>query len=190
MTTTPIVFLDIESDGLHPDRQAWEVAMVRRDEKGQHETQFFVDIDLQAADPFGLKVGGFYERHPYGMYLSGRIPDFSFGFKDDGEFLRPRDAAHEVARWTHGATIVGAVPNFDTETLAGLLRANKLIPAWSHRLRCVEAITAGHLGREVGGLSACAEALGIEHIDKHTAMGDVRAAMAIYDRIIKADNNV
>jgi DNA polymerase III epsilon subunit-like protein len=51
-------------------------------------------------------------------------------------------------------------------------------------------LTAGHLGREVGGLAACAEALGIEfpEQEQHTALGDARVALAIYDKILRGES--
>jgi len=39
--------------------------MVRREPDGsEREVSFFVEIDLSTADPFGLRVGRFNERHP------------------------------------------------------------------------------------------------------------------------------
>lgn len=199
---TPIVFLDTETDGVHPGRKAWEVAMIRRDETGEAEIEFFVDIDLETADPYGLNVGRFYERHPYGRYLAGTIPDFVFGIKDDGSFLRTRDAAHAVARFTHGATLVGIVPDFDTEVLANLLRAEHLTPAWHYHKQDAETLAAGYLYgggrsdmmprdlREVLTLPWSSEeisrAIGVEPPtaeERHTAMGDARWAMRIYDQV-------
>ena len=177
-SSTPLVFLDTETTGVHPGRQVWEVGMIRRDESGQRELQFFVDVDLAGADPFGLAVGRFYERHPQGQFLSGR-----FDQRAEKAYNR-HQAAADVARWTHGAHVVGAVPNFDTEVLAKLLRSQLLIPAWHHRLRCVETLTAGHLRREVGGLRDCAQALGIDQEDEHTALGDARTAMKIWDAVM------
>lgn len=58
------------------------------------------------------------------------------------------------------------------------------VGGWSHRLRCVETLTAGHLGREIGGLSDCAAALGIDTPAAHTALGDARTARAIWDAIL------
>jgi len=63
---TPLCFIDTETDGVHPGRKPWEIALIRRDETGEHEQSFFVDIDLSTADPFGLRVGRFYDRHPLG----------------------------------------------------------------------------------------------------------------------------
>ncbi|WP_280420050.1 hypothetical protein [Nocardia carnea] len=210
MTTAPLVFLDTETDGLHPGRQAWDVAMIRREPNGtQHEIQFFVDINLETADPMGLAVGRFYERHPYGRFLAGTIPDFSFGIKEDGEFLRTRDAAETIARFTHGAHIVGSVPNFDTETLAALLRREHLTPAWHYHLIDVETLAIGWLyGQRVVGAEGgswygeyasgelvelpwksdeLSRTLGVappSDDERHTALGDARWAMRIYDRII------
>ncbi|WP_280381016.1 hypothetical protein [Nocardia wallacei] len=149
--TAPIVFLDTETDGVHPGRKVWEVAMIRRDDKGERETQFFVDIDLKTADPFGLKVGRFYERHPMGRRLSGLDDVDPFG--GDSSCLESW-AAFEVARWTHGAHIVGMVPNFDTEVLANLLRSEHLTPAWHYHLIDVENLAVGWLYRQADARDA------------------------------------
>ena len=47
-------------------------------------------------------------------------------------------------------------------------------------------LVAGHLGRQVGGLAACAAALDIPFPEdvQHTAEGDARMCMAIWDRIM------
>lgn len=200
--TVPLVFLDTETDGVHPDRKAWEVAMVRRSEYGQFETQFFVDIDLMTADPFGLKVGRFYDRHPLGRQISAASSnDWSTSEAWEGEDWQARvlpeaRAAMRIARWTHGAHIVGAVPNFDTETLAPLLRRHGLCPSWHYHLIDVEALAVGWLAARgetptlpwksdnVSGVC------GVEppsEEERHTAMGDALWAMRLYDRIVGAD---
>lgn len=190
----PIVFLDTETDGVHPDRKVWEVAMIRRDGSGEHETSFFVEIDLSTADPFGLRVGRFYERHPYGRYLSGRTPG---PFVEGDEFLRLRDAAEMVARTTHGAHLVGMVPNFDAEVLGGLLRSRGLAPAWHYHLIDAETLAVGHLlsqgrGDECGlpwDSEAVSRACGVEppgDEERHTALGDARWAARLYDAVVAA----
>lgn len=180
MTARPIVALDIESDGLHPGRHAWEVGMIRRDLRGEERTfHAFLPIDLRLANPEALDIGGFWQRHPTGIELSGQPTT-------PAKIAATRHVAQTVAQWTYGATIVGAVPNFDTECLAGLLRSQGFIPRWHHRIRCVETLTEGHLRREVGGLSDCCAALGIERAesDKHTALGDARDALRIWDFVM------
>jgi hypothetical protein len=132
---TKLVFIDTETDGVHPGRVAWEIGMICRAEGVTEEMSFFVDIDLSSADPFGLKIGRFYDRHPRGRWLSGLDEVLA-----DDVMARPASAAAAVARWTHGAILVGAVPNFDTETLAPLLRQHGLTPAWHYHLVDVETL--------------------------------------------------
>jgi hypothetical protein len=193
---TPLCFLDTETTGVHPGRQVWEIAMIRRDDSGETEASFFVDVDLSAADPFGLSVGRFYERHPHGQYLSGRS-NTPGGKSITDEPLTVIDAAHEVARMTHGAHIVGIVPNFDTETLDPLLRAHGLIPAWHYHLIDVEAMAVGYLrGRGWEDITDAIDvpwrsddlsrACGVEppsDDERHTALGDARWAQRWYDAI-------
>lgn len=192
--TLTICALDVETDGVHSGRWPWEIAAIRREPDGtQTEHHWFVDVDFtDTPDGFGVRVGGFYDRHPVGRYLSGRDDEDPTrlsavaGPASKPSLLSPYAAAQQVARVTHGALIVGAVPSFDTECLAAMLRTQGLLPAWKHRLRCVETLTAGHLRREVGGLKDCAAALGIEHPDAHTALGDARTALAIWDAVMGA----
>ena len=181
MTGRPIVFLDTETDGLHPHRKAWEMAMVRRDVDGTEQTcSIFVRINLATADPHGLTIGGFFDRHPDGRKLTGKPP------VGPANVWSTHDAAKRVLEWTFGATIVGAVPSFDTDVLARLLRNEGLVPMWHHRIRCVEALASGHVGRELGGLADCMDALGLDfpEADRHTALGDARAAKRIWDAVM------
>lgn len=188
---TPLVFLDTETDGVHPNRRVWEVAMIRRDDDGQRERSFFVGLDLRYSDPFGLKVGGFWDRHPSGRKMSGKPPL-------PGPTVPPlcaHDAAKEVMSWTFGAHLVGAVPNFDAEVLARLLRAEGYLPSWHYHLIDVEAMAVGWLfGTYPNGAGLVGEppwksddlarACGVEpptDDERHTALGDTRWAMRWYD---------
>lgn len=186
---TPLCFIDTETTGVHPNRQVWEIAMIRRDDMGERCLSMFVDVDLSEADPFGLSVGRFYERHPYGRLLSSSQGTQLFADRASTQSA----AAERVATWTHGAHLVGAVPNFDAETLAALLRAHGLIPAWHYHLIDVEALAVGALaagGREVGPpwkSDELSRALGVEPAsdeERHTALGDARWAMRLYDAIV------
>jgi DNA polymerase III epsilon subunit-like protein len=178
--TRTLCAIDTETTSLGPDRRPWEIAVLYRETDGTYED--FVaqvwDVDLSNADPASLKFGKFYERHIRYRAVYEPVP-----------WLREEEAAKHIERITRGATIVGANPSFDTECLSAMLRRHGLIPAWHYRLMDVEALTAGHLGREVGGLAACAEALGIPfpESEQHTALGDARAALAIYDAILGGD---
>lgn len=124
----------------------------------------------------------------------------------DGECLvsEPR-AAEIVERWTRGAHVVGSVPNFDTECLAAMLRRHGLCPAWHYHLIDVEPLAIGWLRGLMSAdgyadKSFCTDidteppwksddisrACGVEppgDDERHTALGDARWAMRLYDQI-------
>lgn len=234
MTLSPLCFVDTETTGVHPDREAWEIALIRRDFPGddpgaftETEVSFFVAIDLDKADPFGLKVGRFWDRHPMGRWLASTPEPGDTTWAPDkvreAMELQPA-AAHTVARMTHGAHLVGAVPSFDAEVFDRLLRAHGLLPAWHYHLVDVEAMAVGFIAalpvRFVTGAegppatptptfdfgrliqipepATCtrraiappwksddlSRAIGVEPAseeDRHTALGDARWAMRMYD---------
>jgi DNA polymerase-3 subunit epsilon len=171
IVSRPICVIDIETTGLDPyTRQAWEFACIRREPDGGHScTQFFIDVDLDTADPKALEIGGYYTRDRQ----SKAVP--------------PEEAVRRIVAWTQGCTIVGAQPQFDTITLERLLHDYGTPVPWHYRLRCVESLAAGFLRRaDLGGLAGCAQALGIEVPPgaAHTAMGDCETAMAIYEMVL------
>lgn len=181
---TKIVFLDTETTGLHPDRRAWDVGLIVRDldhpETGDVEHQWLVDaddLDLGNADPFGLKVGKFYERHP--RYNDTEDPWLVV--------YEESDVLSRVERLTRGATLVGAVPNFDTEVLGTRMRANGILPSWHYHLVDVETLAAGWLRKPPPWdfddlLAACG--LKYDEADRHTALGDARMARDLYDAVL------
>lgn len=190
--SAPIVFIDTETDGVHPDRKVWEVAMIRRGSDGNVHPpmSFFVELDLDTADPFGLKVGGFYDRHPLGRYLAGQGVDFPEPHDEGDEYLSQQEAARLVARYTHGAHLVGAVPHFDAHVLGNLLRDQGFTPAWHYHLVDVEAMAVGWLARRGIALNLpwksdqLSQACGIDpptDDERHTALGDAEWAMRWYD---------
>jgi hypothetical protein len=199
--TSPLCFLDTETTGVHPGRLAWEFAAIRREPNGdQTEHHMFIEIELDDADPFGLRVGRFYERHPVGRYLSGldekdpTDPTILTGPASRPPLLSPYAAAQRIARITHGAHIVGAVPNFDTETLAALLRNQGLTPAWHYHVICVETLIVGQLaarGESVAppwSSNDLSTKMGVvvEKCDRHTALGDAQWARDLYDAVMSA----
>ena len=179
-----LCFIDTETDGLHHQCKAWEVAIIRRTPDGQTDHHWFLPLDLRHADAFALKMGGFWDRHPVGRKVSG---------KDEGGAI-PRqpttpvhDAARDIMRLTFGATLVGSNPAFDADVLGRMLRSEGYLPSWSHRLRDVATLASGHLGRDVGGLDGALDALGITWHPKdlrHTATADAYAAMDVHDAVM------
>ena len=204
-----IVFLDCETTSLRPDRRAWEIGLiVRRIAAPDHEVQLFVrseDLDLGNADLMSLKIGRYFERHPQGRG-NGIVPG-------GARLASEADALAEVEFLTRGAHLVGAVPNFDAEVLGARMRANGICPSWHYHLCCVENLAVGWLNAhaatmerrdagEIPGPERAAElrritappwksddlsaALGIKvsDEDRHTALGDARWAMAVYDAVM------
>lgn len=176
MTSRPIVFLDTETLGLGLDDPIWEIAVVRRETDGtETERHWFVcDYSLCTRDGLLDQVLDRSLPEPFASDVTGR-------YDHDRAIHWDRQELQDLAALLRDRpTIVGAVPNFDTERIAHQLG----VTGWHHRLRCVETLTAGHLGRDVGGLTDCAEALGIPTDEAHTALGDVRMVRAIWDRIM------
>jgi hypothetical protein len=190
--TVPICAVDTETSGIHPDRKPYEIAFIRRDEHGERELSFFVEIDLSDADPFGLRVGRFYDRHPLGRDISGL-------HRVGGQPLHTRfEASALVAKWTHGAHIIGAVPNFDTHVFDRLLRDHGLIPSHHYHLIDVENLAVGYLAGQGNPIHPpwksddLSAALGLEPIaedERHTALGDARFALRIYDRVMNGSES-
>lgn len=123
LLNSPLVFIDTETTGIHPERLPWEIAMIRRDPDSTESTTVIQisPVDLSKADPFGLKVGKFYKRH------YDYCPIFDLG--TDTIVWDEESASESVESITRGAHLVGAVPSFDAETLDKMLRRYGRIPA-------------------------------------------------------------
>lgn len=201
----PLIFLDCETTGLDPYRHdIWEVAAVRRDVDGtEREYHAFVDHDVSQADAlpdsFRLDHVARYQAEvalPPGVMVR-QLADFIGVTEDYGK------RAH----------IVGAVPSFDTERLGLLFDAFSVPVPWHHHLIDVEVLAAGYLvGYAHGSFDASGQTevaaedsrrahleasppwdsgrlsslVGVDPDDfeRHTALGDVRWAMAIYDAVM------
>jgi hypothetical protein len=197
--SAPICFIDTETTSLRHDRRAWEIGIIARASDGSEtEHHWFVsvrDLDLGNADPFSLKIGRFYERHP--------------GADDMAD---PWDSCEqnvlgEVERVTRSAHLVGAVVSFDAEVLGARMRENGILPSWHYHLIDIEALAVGYLsGSPAYGASGAGSkrqetrdlitppwksddlsaVLGITvpEDERHTALGDARWARAIYDAVM------
>ncbi|MCV7023644.1 hypothetical protein H7I77_09825 [Mycolicibacterium novocastrense] len=179
-----VLFLDTETTGVHDDRRAWEISMIRRVADADDTTiTVFVhidDIDLDHADPKGLDVGRFYQRHPA----------FGAALGPDQHHLSEREAAEIVDEWTAGAEIFGVRPRFDTVTLANALRRHRREPRWWRdpvditELARGWMLAHGQLPRR--NPEALSEQCGIDIPTpdlRHTAYGDAEWVLRWYDHL-------
>lgn len=174
--TAALAFVDTETTGLDPRmHEVWEIGLVLRDSEGvEVERHWQLPVDLGRADPMALSVGRFYERSIQG---GGR----------DGELTPPHAFARHFAELTHGAHLVGAVPSFDDAFLKRLLRIFHQCPGWNYHLVDVENLVAGRLGlTPPWNSNDLSRAIGVDpdNFERHTALGDVRWAMALYDAVM------
>jgi hypothetical protein len=172
------VFLDTETTSLDRyKRQIWDLAYIIRDPGNGHddtERQFFFSASLKDADPISLNIGRYYERHPKPYYMYG------------GNSHYEADALREVAEDLRGATIVGAVPSFDEETLAKMLHKRLgLQPTWRYHLVDIETLVAGHLGVlppwNYDEIIRATDLPPITDRERHTAIGDARTVRDLWD---------
>jgi len=177
---TKLCFIDTETTSLRPDRRAWDIGLIVREEDGaESERQWFIaeeDLDLGNADPFALKIGHFYERHP--------------GYREASFFTNlteEDDALSQIEVLTRDAILVGAVPNFDADVLGTRMRAHGILPSWHYHLVDVETLAAG--AKKLlppWSFDAVLALYGLtyDEADRHTALGDARMARDLYDAIL------
>ena len=184
-----LVFMDTETTGLSLDDDIWEFAAIRREPDGsESQHHLFIDHDqIKCSDlPESFRDDHIARWNTHTSIGQGAAAEFISGLFFD----RPH--------------IVGAVPNFDTERLALLLRRHGFEPGWHYHLVDVENLAVGYLAGEIHaeqiyGLNPrraipslswdsdeLSRRVGVEPPDedeRHTAMGDARWAMRLYDAI-------
>jgi len=195
---TPLCFIDTETTGLSLDDDIWEFAAIRRESDGtQVEHHFFIQHETAKCSQL---PESFLADH------KARFP-VAHGARPDGVLSRDEAAKRIYELTADRPHIVGAVPNFDTERLAILLRDFGLEPKWHYHLIDVEALAVGYLNAIVTSapipsiyehlrttgrpdlpwrsddLSRCCGVEPPSDADRHTAMGDARWAMRLYDAI-------
>lgn len=201
MTSTPILAIDTETTGLSLSDDIWEFAAIRRDPgEPDWECHLFIEHDPakcnQLPEPFLSD-----HRRRWPISPADVVPrEFAAKYISDLTKDRPH--------------IVGAVPNFDTERLALLLDRHGYRWGGHYHLIDVENLAVGYLAglahhghSEVTCGPLCgsptshlitppwdsdelSRAVGVEPPGegvRHTAMGDARHAMALYDRIVGKD---
>jgi len=197
--SAPLVFMDTETTGLALDDEIWEFAAIRREPNGtESELHLFIEHDRNSCSK-----------------LPASFRDDHFDRYRDHRAVTRREAAQKIFHLfggysdEHRPHVVGAVPNFDTERVALLLRRHSAWePRWHYHLIDVENLAVGWLfgqyqtDQKRGMLrelmpkgpaslalpwdsNEISKAIGVDpdQFERHTAMGDVRWAMAIYDAV-------
>jgi hypothetical protein len=182
---TALAFIDTETTGLHPERLPWEIAVILRESDGDERELLLQieDVDLSRADPRGLAVSRFFERH-FDYNAESTMPC---------DVVPERRAAQLVEQYLRGAHIVGCVPNFDTDTLDAMLRRHRLLPGWHYHLIDVETLAVGHIAArgeppappwKSDTLSLSCGVQPPTDAERHTAMGDARWVRRWYDALM------
>lgn len=135
--TAPLVFLDIETTGLSLDADIWEFAGIRRDPDGTEiELHLFIEHDEDKC------------RHLPESFRADHLARFPGHHQEE----RKRRAAHRIFDFLcsdgEPVHVVGAVPNFDTERISRLLRAEigpHVRDPWHYHLIDVENLAVGYL---------------------------------------------
>lgn len=182
-----LVFMDTETTGLSLDDDIWEFAAVRREPDGT-ETELHLFIEH---DPAKCR----------------RLPE-SFAADHAARFPSPcsnnvvsrKAACQRISQLFSGDRphVVGAVPNFDTERLRLMFQREwpnwPRHEFWHYHLIDVETLAVGWIygSGPANGLADLpwdsddlSRVCGVEPptTERHTATGDVRWAMALYDAI-------
>lgn len=173
---TTLAFVDCETTGLDSDyHEPWEIAVITADwhpDRGvvvTEEALAHVQPDLAKADPTGLRVGRYYER------------------TKNISWAEPASVAFDLAHTLDGRHFIGAVPDFDARFLNRFIRRWGLVPTWHYHLIDVENLAAGKLGiAPPWDSDDLSRAVGVEpdEIDRHTALGDARWALAIFQAVM------
>lgn len=178
-----MVFVDTETTGVNPRfRRAWEIALIRRESNG-HERSITVfvrldDLDLGHADPDGLSVGRFADRHPQ-----------NGGALGPGQYLLDEAAAAQlVQEWTSGTALYAVNVAFDADVLAALMARQGLRARWfaQHDIRAYARQHLARTGRPAASTEDLSVQCGVElpvARVRHTAMGDADWVRRWFDQM-------
>jgi len=174
----PLVFLDTETTGLDPEDHIWEIAAVRVDPDGMHtEFHAFVIHDYARAQHLPDQ---FRADHAARYFTNTAITAREMCAALRALFDPPED-------YRARAHVVGAVPSFDTERIARLMLQYGMEVPWHHHLIDAEVLAAGMMRCSPPWDSEdLSRLVGVDPdlFVRHSALGDVRWAMALYDAVL------
>lgn len=195
----PLTFVDVETTGLHADlHQVWEIAVIRRDPDGAQVEYLWQirpgEAHLEVvADPESLRIGRYWERAAVadGAEAVALHPS---RLADPAWRLTLPELLHDLQGALDEAVVIGSNPGFDLAFLGVLLRENRRSLPWHYRPVDIATLAAGYLvgvgrGAEVRvphSSRQLSRAVGVEPPGDgvaHTALGDARWAMAVYDAV-------
>ena len=178
---TRLVFLDTETTGLDPRRhRVWEVAYIIRDPGAPDlERTCFLDVPLEKSDPYALKVGHYYQRHPDPHRLGP-------GLVDAETIASAWETYGRLAEVLRDAVMCGFNPAFDAGFLAREMRRYGLAPTWHFRAHDITTMAGAIAGMPLPFNTARIlerYAITVPAGHRHTALGDARAARDLFDAL-------
>lgn len=197
-----LAFVDLETTGLNPDYSSiWEIAIIIRVPSGreyEHHWQIRqTEIHLRDADPKALEIGRYYER----MVVSKEMAYAQITPDGHPVGVSRRALMDNVAGLLTDAVMIGSNPAFDAAFLRVFLDSSP----WHYRTIDIATLAAGfRFGQAKSGAYGgdftfatdypqlpyksydLSRAVDVEPPTAdvaHTALGDARWAMAVYDAV-------
>jgi DNA polymerase III epsilon subunit-like protein len=204
---TRLIYLDTETTSLDErNGEVWEIGAIVRD-PGEDDIEYLWQIrpNLEDANPTSLRISRYYER----IQVESRLPDV-VQLDSNGNHLTTMSSAKLagiLAPMVDGATIVGAVPDFDFRFLRKFLADNGQCWTAHYHLIDIENVAIGYIrgilaqgGRKnpemVSLLTDLVETLPWKYVnlckafslfpdqyEAHTAIGDARLVRDLHDKI-------
>lgn len=194
--SAPIIAMDTETTGLSLDDEIWEFAAIRREsDGGETELHLFIEHSVEKC----ARLPESFLADHRSRYISDDAVPTSFAVQRIVSFFHGPECGGEKPH------VVGAVPNFDTERLLRLIHRHHYLSdlPWHYHLIDVENLVVGwlaHAACEYPGSVAADQlkrglpwdsndlslSVGVDpkKFERHTALGDARWALAIYDAVM------
>lgn len=187
-----IVAIDTETTGLSLDDDIWEFGAIRREEDGtETTTHLFLQHSTAKCQQLPESFRLDHERR----FPASHTEDWHL------DVLDQKSAAHAIANLLNDKPhVIGAMPNFDTERIALLLRRHGREPRHHYHLIDVENLAVGWIYGRYGTKDEAearavslpwdsdelSRAVGVEppgEGERHTAMGDARWCLRLWDAV-------